>query len=317
MISQKLNRRQARWALYLSRFNFTLKHVPGKSMGKVDGLSRRPDWQEGVEKDNENQKLVKPEWIRGVETIIEEENLKEKIKRVQEGDEEVVKAVEELKKAGVKTLKDKEWEIEDGIVMKEGRIYVPEGDLRREIIQLHHNTPVGGYRGRWKMAELIARNYWWPGVMKEVGRYIDGCDACQRYKNQSEAPAGKLMPNAILEKLWSHISADFITKLPLAQEYDAILVVCNHFIATTEKTLAEGLAKLFQDHVWKLHRLLESIISDRGAQFAAEMMRELNNLLGIQTKLSTAYHPQIDGQTERINQELEQYLRVFIDHRQE
>jgi len=201
--------------------------------------------------------------------------------------------------------------------MKEGRIYVPEGDLRREIIQLHHNTPVGGYRGRWKMAELIARNYWWPGVMKEVGRYIDGCDACQRYKNQSEAPAGKLMPNAILEKLWSHISADFITKLPLAQEYDAILVVCNHFIATTEKTLAEELAKLFQDHVWKLHRLLESIISDRGAQFAAEMMRELNNLLGIQTKLSTAYHPQIDGQTERINQELEQYLRVFIDHRQE
>ena len=77
-------------------------------MGKVDGLSRKPDWQEGVEKDNENQKLVKPEWIRGVETIIEEENLKERIKRVQEGDEKVVKAVEELKKAGVKTLKDEE-----------------------------------------------------------------------------------------------------------------------------------------------------------------------------------------------------------------
>ena len=134
MMSQKLNCRQARWALYLSRFNFTLKHVPGKSMGKVDRLSRRPDWQEGVEKDNENQKLVKPEWIRGVETIIEEENLKERIKRVQEGDEKVVKAVEELKKAGVKTLKDEEWEIEDGTVMKEERIYVPEGDLRREII---------------------------------------------------------------------------------------------------------------------------------------------------------------------------------------
>jgi len=85
MTSQKLNYRQARWALYLSRFNFTLKHVPGKSMGKADRLSRRLDWQEGVEKDNENQKLVKPEWIRGVETIIKEENLKERIKRVQEG----------------------------------------------------------------------------------------------------------------------------------------------------------------------------------------------------------------------------------------
>ena len=131
------------------------------------------------------------------------------------------------------------------------------------------------------------------------------------------------MPNAIPEKLWSHISADFITKLPLAQGYDAILVVCDrfnkmvHFIATMEKTSAEGLAKLFQDQVWRLHGLPESIISDRGVQFAVGMIKELNNLLEIQMKLSTAYYPQTDGQTERINQELEQYLRVFIDHRQE
>jgi len=164
---------------------------------------------------------------------------------------------------------------------------------------------------------------WLPEVTKEVGRYVDRCDVCQRYKNQNKAPAGKLMPNMIPEKPWSHISADFITKLPLAQGYNTILVVCDcfskmvHFIATTEKTSAEGLAKLFQDHIWKLHGLPESIISDRGVQFAAGMMKELNNLLGIQTKLSTAYHPQTDGQMERINQKLEQYLRVFIDHRQE
>jgi len=123
------------------------------------------------------------------------------------------------------------------------------------------------------------------------------------------------MSNAIPEKPWSHISADFITKLPLAQGYDAILVVCDrfskmaHFIATTEKTSAEGLAKLFRDHVWKLHGLPESIISDKEVQFAAGMMKELNNLLGIQTKLSMAYYPQTDGQTdgqtERVNQELE------------
>jgi len=147
------------------------------------------------------------------------------------------------------------------------------------------------------MAELIVRNYWWPGVIKEVGRYVDGCDACQRYKNRSEVPAGKLMPNAIPEKPWSHILADFITKLLLAQGYDAILVVCDHFskmahfIATMEKTSAEGLTKLFWDYVWKLHGLPESIISDRGVQFVAGMTKELNNLLGIQTKLSTAYHP--------------------------
>jgi len=203
--------------------------------------------------------------------LIEEENLRERIRKVQEGDRKIVEAIKELKGAGIKALKDEEWGVEDGIVLKEGKIYMPEGDLRREIIQLHHNTPLGGHGGRWKTTELISRNYWWPGVTKEVGRYVEGCNACQRYKNQSEAPAGKLMPNMIPEKPWSHISADFITKLPLAQGYDAILVICDrfskiaHFIATMEKMSAEGLTKLFRDHVWKLHGLPESIILDWGA----------------------------------------------------
>jgi len=131
------------------------------------------------------------------------------------------------------------------------------------------------------------------------------------------------MPNSIPEKPWTYILADFITKLPLAQEYDSILVVVDqltkmvHFILTTEKTSAEGLARLFRDNVWKLHGLPESIISDRGPQFAAELMRELNGMLEIASKLSMAFHLQTDGQTERVNQELEQYLRMFIDHRQE
>jgi len=90
-----------------------------------------------------------------------------------------------------------------------------------------------------------------------------------------------------------------------------------HFIPTTEKTSAEGLARLFRDHVWKLHRLPESIISDWGAQFAVNLMKELNQILGIETRLLTVFHPQTDRQTEQTNQELEQYLRMFIDHRQE
>jgi len=129
-------------------------------MGKADGLSRRPDWQERIEKDNEDRTLIKPEWVRRVETMIEEGNLRERIRKAQEGDERVVKAVEELKKAGVKTLRDEEWEIEDGVVLKKGRIYVPEGELREEVIQLHHDTPVGGHGGRWKTTELVTRNYW-------------------------------------------------------------------------------------------------------------------------------------------------------------
>jgi len=105
------------------------------------------------------------------------------------------------------------------------------------------------------------------------------------------------MPNSILEKPWMHILAEFITKLPLAQGYNSILVVVDrltkmvHFIPTTEKTSVEGLAKLFRDNVWKLHGLPESIISDRGPQFAAGLMRELNRMLGIKSKLSTAFYP--------------------------
>jgi len=131
------------------------------------------------------------------------------------------------------------------------------------------------------------------------------------------------MPNSIPEKPWTHILADFITKLPLAQGYNLILVVVNkltkmiHFIPTTEKTLAKGLARLFRNNMWKLYGLPKSIISDRGPQFAAGLMQELNEMLGIKSKLSMAFHPQTDGQTERVNQELEQYLRMFIDHRQE
>ena len=90
-----------------------------------------------------------------------------------------------------------------------------------------------------------------------------------------------------------------------------------HFISTIEKMLAEGLVRLFRDNVWKLHRLPESIILDRGPQFTAGLIRELNRILGIKSKISTAFHPQTDGQMERVNQELEQYLRMFIDHRQE
>ena len=152
---------------------------------------------------------------------------------------------------------------------------------------------------------------------------MDGCNIYQQYKNKGKAPVEKLMPNVILKKLQSYILADFITKLPLVQGYDTILIVCDcfskivHFIATMEKTLAKGLAQLFRDYVWKLHDLSESIILDRGMQFAAEIMKELNKLLEIQIKLSIAYYSQIDRQTERINQKLEQYLRVFTDHKQE
>jgi len=192
MSNQKLNRRQARWALYLSRFDFVLKHISGSKMEKADGLSRRPDWEVGVEKNNEEQMLVKKEWlevkrIRVTEVIIEGVDLLDKVRKSKAKDDEVVKAVEEMKRAGVKILRDEEWCQEDGLMLKEVKVYVPKDKrLRAEVIRLHHDTSIGGYRGQWKMTKLVMRNFWWPGVTREVKQYVEGCDACQCNKNRTQ-----------------------------------------------------------------------------------------------------------------------------------
>ena len=119
-------------------------------------------------------------------------------------------------------------------------------------------------------------------------------------KNRTEVPIGKLKLSKVLEKLWTHLIVDFIIKLLLIAEKNVILVVCNrlskitHFVATTEGILVEGLVRLFKNSMWKLHRLLESIVSNRRLQFVTEMMKELNSMLGIETKLSMLFHPQTD-----------------------
>jgi len=126
-------------------------------------------------------------------------------------------------------------------------------------------------------------------------------------KNRMEVPAGKLKLSEVPERLWMHLTVDFITKLPLVAEKDAILVVCDrlskmtYFVATTEEMSAEGLARLFRDNIWKLYGLPESVVSDRGPQFAVELTKELNKMLGIETKLLTAFHLQTNGQTKQMN----------------
>jgi len=220
----------------------------------------------------------------------------------------VIKVVEKIKKVGVKMLRNEKWQIEEGLVLKEERIYILKDEkLRIEIIQLYHDMLIARHGGQWKTVELVTRSYWWLEVIKEVKQYIEGYDQCQRMKNRVGISVGKLKPNKILERLWQHILVDFIMKLLVSKDYDSILVVCDrfskmsHFVVTTEKTMAEGLVKLFRDNMWKLHRLLESVILNRGPQFAAELTKELNKMLGIEIKLSTAYHLQSDSQTERTN----------------
>ena len=213
-----------------------------------------------------------------------------------------------MKKTKIKKLRGDEWKIEGELVLKEEKVYVPKDkELRAEVIWLHHDILAAGHGGRWKMVELVTRNYWWLGVTRNVGKYIEECDLCQRMKNRTEELAGKLKLSEVPEKPWTHLTVDFITKLPVVAGKDAILVVCDrlskmtHFVATIEETSAEGLARLFRDNMWRLHSLPESVVSDRGPQFAVELTKELNRMLGIRTKLSTAFYPQTDGQTECMN----------------
>jgi len=143
-----------------------LKHIPESRMGKADSLSRRPDWEVGVEKDNKDETLVKPKWLEArrmekVEVIIKGVDLLEKVRESKVKDNEVVKVVEEMKRAEVKMLRDEEWREVDGVMYKEGKVYVPKDDkLRAEIIRLHHDMPVEEYGGQWKMVELVTQNFW-------------------------------------------------------------------------------------------------------------------------------------------------------------
>ena len=124
--------------------------------------------------------------VRGVDIL-------EKIRKSEAKDDEVVKAIEEMKKAGMKMLRDEEWREEDGLMLKEGKVYMPKDKaLRVEIIRLHHDMPMGEHGGQWKTAEMVTRNLWWPGVTREVKRYVEGCNACQRNKKSYRAASQQI-----------------------------------------------------------------------------------------------------------------------------
>jgi RNase H-like domain found in reverse transcriptase/Reverse transcriptase (RNA-dependent DNA polymerase)/Integrase zinc binding domain/Chromo (CHRromatin Organisation MOdifier) domain len=320
LTSKNLNRRQARWSLELAEYDFTLRHKPGKQMLKADLLSRRKDHRRG-EKDNSGITLLKPELLRNmnegiVDTGTNGDGFMEKITKSKGTIEEKIK--EKIKN------KEKDWSVDsNSVVTWQGRVYVPkEKRLREEIIKFHHDSYMAGHPGRYKTAELVLRNYWWPGLHSDVKSYVRGCEKCQRTKTFPEKPRGTLAPNTIPQRNWQYISVDLITQLPPSLGHNAIMVVVDRLskmirvIPTNGEVTSEGIAKLFRDRVWKDFGLPEVVISDRGTQFISGFMKDLYRSLGVTLNPSTAYHPQTDGQTERINQEIEEYLRLFVNHKQ-
>jgi len=331
MTAKKLNRYQAQWSLYLARFDFKLVHRPGCSMGKPDALSRRLDHGKGAS-DNEDVVLLQPELIavRALEGLYlegpERDMLREIHQRNQRGEQEepVAKAARELQQASSKTVCSTEWSEEDGVLQFRGKIYVPwNSDLRRWVVSLCHDTKVAGHPRCWKTLELVSRNYWWPQISRYIGQYVSTCDLCLRTKPIRQAPVGKLHPLRIPDSRWDTLSVDFVVELPLSSGHNAVMTVVDsvskqaHFILIHTTVTAEGAAWLFLHQVWKLHSLPKCIVSDRGPQFVARFTRELYRLLGIKLASSTAWHPQTDRQTERVNQELDQYLWLFVNEQQD
>ncbi|CCO33420.1 Retrotransposable element Tf2 155 kDa protein type 3 [Rhizoctonia solani AG-1 IB] len=217
--------------------------------------------------------------------------------------------------------KFKDYTLQDGLLLYQGRIVVPdEPEIKQQLLSHFHDSPGSGHQGRVRTLELINRHYYWLAMKFQVNCYVKSCEICQRNKGHVQHFALKLL--SVPAGPWEDVSYDFIVKLPKCRGNDSILVVVDcfskmaHFIPCKETATAEDIAQLFLEHVWKLHGTPKQTVSDRGPTFNSIFLRALYKALHIAPRYSTAYHPQSNGQAEIKNQWLEAYLRPFINHRQ-
>jgi transposase InsO family protein len=217
------------------------------------------------------------------------------------------------------------YSLENGILLYDHtRICIPKGPIRTQILHDHHDIPTAGHQGIERTYAAIHDLFYWPRMNSDVRRYVKSCDSCQRIKASQQSPAGLLQPLPIPTRSWEQVSMDFITQLPRTKAgHDAIVVFVDtfskmvHFVPTKTTASAPDTAKLFFDHVFKLHGLPKSIVSDRDAKFTSRFWQSLFNTLGTKLSMSTAFHPQTDGQTERANRTLEDMLRAVVGYRQD
>ncbi|CEP07157.1 hypothetical protein [Parasitella parasitica] len=331
--TKKLNRRQARYAIKLSNYNFLIQYRSATKNQRADALSRRPDFEPNEKEKQPIHSLFKPDQFALSATAISysdiymDEELKKQILNHQKEDPiyNIVDNNDDNSYSKNTRERFKNYSIDEvsGLLLKNSLIYIPNNDaIKLKLLQIYHDNVTSGHFGRAKTIELISRNYWWKGLTKFVNRYIANCPTCVRGKASRQAPQGPLMPLPIPNNPWESISMDFIVKLPRSKGFDSIFVVVDrltkmaHFIPCNESMPAKELASLFINNIFKLHGLPTSIVSDRGSLFTAKFWKNLLQNLQIQANMSTAFRPETDGQTERTNSTLEQYLRMYCNYQQ-
>ncbi|KAK8947224.1 hypothetical protein KSP39_PZI006735 [Platanthera zijinensis] len=288
---------QQKWLTKLLGYDYEIVYKQGKENLVADALSRLPD---------------STFFLLSVSLI---ESLDD-IQREIASDPELQPIVEALSQ-GQPTPPG--YQLVGGHLYYHGRVVIPASSPWKEIM-LHefHSSPAGGHAGVLRTLQRLRANVFWRGLRGDTQRFVQQCDMCQRQKYETSSPAGLLTPMEIPQQIWETVSMDFIEGLPRSQGKSVILVIVDklskygHFLALSHPYTAETVVDLFTREIVRLHGLPSSIISDRDPTFVSKFWQELFRLQGTKLRMSTANHPQTDGQTEVLNRGVEIYLRCFV-----
>lgn len=312
---RKLSPRQERWLDILLEFRLELDWIPGSRNTVADALSRRRhDKSIGIQ-------------VYALAIDHPPEDFIAKIRRELPLDPSLQEILRLLQPGTVippsKQTMIRRYSLREGLLWYENtRLVVPKS-LRLLILKEHHDTPVAGHPSWNVMYASLAHYYFWQNMSKDVRKYVQSCDACQRLKDGHHPPYGLLQPLQIPERPWESISMDFISQLPKTPRgSDSITVFVDrltkmvHLVAGKTTDDASTVARQFLNSVFRQHGLPSEIISDRGSVFTSRFWKSFMGLLDTRVATSTAFHPQTDGQTERANRTVEQMLRFLVDYRQ-
>ena len=311
---QALSDKHKRYSLFLTRFDFDFYHIPGKQNITADALSRRSDLQppEG----EEPKEVLFPDhmFIKLIRPVAMEENIKQQ--------HSSTKYKERLQQWEQSFNLNKKY----GLYWKEGALVVPNYEnIGRGLLEVFHDGLTAGHPGQLKTWLDLKRHYWWPSMRKMVQEYVQGCAICQANKiitHRNKPPLFPISPEDDAQP-FEVVAMDLIVKLPESQGYDSILTITDHdctkgviLVPCKEEMTAEQLAGEYKSKVFPYAGIPKKIISDRDTRFTSKFAKEVCAQLQIKQNISTAYHPQTDGQSEKTNQHVETLLRIFCNFQQ-